>query len=478
MEHTLKRSSGVLLHISSLPGKYGCGSFGKEALDFVDILARCGFSYWQTLPFCLPDEHGSPYKSASAFSTNPYFIDLPTLFADGLITEDELKGAEQKNPYLLELEGFEKRRMPLLAKAAGRADGALREKINSYAESEPKIKEYCAWAADNLPDYDSSDTEFFRRFCEYEFFTQWTKIKEYANARGIRIIGDIPIYLDLESCDVQLHPELFMLDGKGRPLAVAGCPPDEFSAEGQLWGNPIYDWTAMAREGFGWWRERVDFCFRFFDVLRIDHFRAVEAYWSIPANAETAAEGKWEKGPGMPFVQALRTSASGDIIAEDLGVSTPGLEAFMKECGLPSMRIMQFGEYSGDAYDPHMTYNFPANCVAYTGTHDNNTLLGWAYELSAEKRRRLFDYCSYSGENINEGCAAVIRTLFTSPASVAILPFQDLLLYGKDTRMNTPGVKNGNWTYRATYDAVSKINIEHFSWLNSISARAPKIHSL
>lgn len=472
MKNTIRRGSGVLMHISSLPGEYGCGSFGREAYNFVDMLERGGFTAWQTLPFCLPDEYGSPYKSASAFSTNPYFIDLPTLAKEGLLTEEELWGARQKTPYLLELDRFESERMPLLARAASRADERLKVAVNEYAEGEPRIAEYCRWAAENLPTYGSEDAEFFRRFCEYQFFVQWSRIKTYANAKGIRIIGDIPIYLDCASCDAELHPELFMLDGSGKPTAVAGCPPDNFSEDGQLWGNPIYDWTAMALDGFGWWRERVSFCFKFFDVLRIDHFRAIEAYWSIPAKAETAKEGKWVKGPGMPFVQAIRSAAGdGEIIAEDLGASTPGLEAFMSEAGLPCMRIMQFGEYDGDPSDPHMSFNFPHACVAYTGTHDNNTVLGWAYELSAEKRRRLFDYCSYGGSDICEGCASVIRSLFASPANMAVLPFQDLHLYGKDTRMNTPGVAKGNWIYRATPDAVQNVDVKYWRELNFVTAR-------
>ncbi|MBQ1933708.1 MAG: 4-alpha-glucanotransferase, partial [Clostridia bacterium] len=236
MKNIIRRGSGVLMHISSLPGEYGCGSFGREAYNFVDMLERGGFTAWQTLPFCLPDEYGSPYKSASAFSTNPYFIDLPTLAKEGLLTEEELWGARQKTPYLLELDRFESERLPLLARAASRADEGLKAAVNKYAEGEPRIAEYCRWAAENLPRYGSEDTEFFRRFCEYQFFVQWSRIKTYANAKGIRIIGDIPIYLDCASCDAELHPELFMLDGSGQPTAVAGCPPDNFSEDGQLWG--------------------------------------------------------------------------------------------------------------------------------------------------------------------------------------------------------------------------------------------------
>jgi len=461
------------MHISTLPGDYGCGSFGKEALAFVDLLSACGFSAWQTLPFCLPDTYGSPYKSASAFSTNPFFIDLPTLCEQGLLFPSELEAAKQHTPYAVEFERLEKERLELLATAARRADNDLIFAVDEYIKNHPRIGEYCKWAADNLPAPVSADDKvFFRCFCEYQFYVQWKKIKEYANSKGIRIIGDIPIYVDISSCDARLHPELFRLDGGGNPLEVAGCPPDAFSEEGQLWGNPIYDWNVMAQTGFSWWRERVSFCFSFFDVLRIDHFRAIEAYWSIPFSADSAKEGEWKPGPGMPFVHALRSAAgNGEIIAEDLGAMTPGLLAFMKDADLPCMRIMQFGEYDGDSGDLHMPFNFPRKSVAYTGTHDNNTILGWAYELAPEKRSAVFRYCGYNGDNIGEGCGAVIRTLFTSPSEIAILPFQDLLLYGKDTRMNTPGVPKGNWTYRATHAAVASVDIPYWRELNRISAR-------
>lgn len=462
------RRSGVLLHISSLPGEYGCGSFGKNALVFLDLLADCGFSLWQTLPFCIPDGFGSPYKTASAFSTNPFFLDLPTLYEEGLITKGELDSARQKTPYLMEFDRFERERLPLLARASARADSALRRAVNRYAEEHPRIAEYCEFAARELPPVPDAegDPVFFRRFCEYEFDRQWQKIHAYAAKKGIRIVGDIPIYVDGKSCDALLHPELFL------PDQVAGCPPDSFAVNGQLWGNPIYNWEAMSKNGFSWWRDRISFCFRFFDILRIDHFRAIEAYWSIPSSAETAAEGTWVKGPGMPFVHALRSAAgSGEIIAEDLGAYTPGLAAFMEQAQLPGMRLMQFGGYDGDPTDEHMPFHYPHRCVAYTGTHDNNTLLGWAYECSPELRRRFFDYCGYTGEDIAEGCRAAIRTLFVSSAGTVILPLQDLLLYGRDTRMNIPGTAAGNWTYRATDAALAAVDRSYFRKLNRLSAR-------
>lgn len=461
------RRSGVLLHISSLPGDYGCGSFGRSALAFIDLLSDCGFSLWQTLPFCLPDGFGSPYKTVSAFSTNPFFIDLPTLFEEGLLTREELDGARQKTPFAVEFDRLRTERLPLLARAASRADPSLRRAVNAYVDTHPRIAEYCEFAEHHLPPVSGcEDAVFFQRFCEYEFDRQWQSIRTYAKQKGVRIIGDIPIYVDGNSCDALLHPELFL------PKEVAGCPPDNFSPDGQLWGNPIYNWDAMAKNGFSWWRDRVSFCFRFFDILRIDHFRAIEAYWSIPADAETAAEGRWVKGPGMPFVHALRSASGvGEIIAEDLGAYTPGLAAFMKQSQLPGMRLMQFGGYNGNPEDEHMPYNYPHRCVAYTGTHDNNTLLGWVYECTPELRRRFFDFCGYEGDDINAGCRAAIRTLFVSSAGTTILPFQDLLLYGKDTRMNTPGTAGGNWTYRATDTAVAAVDRAYFHKLNTVSAR-------
>ncbi len=465
------RRSGVLLHVSSLPGDYGCGTFGREALSFLDLLAGCGFSLWQVLPFCETDAGGSPYKSPSAFSVNPYLIDPEILRDKGLLTDAELAGARQNAPFRAEFERLARERLPLLFSAADRADAGERNRILSFAEREEKQREYCEWAAERR--FPGEKNAAFRLlFCAYEFAQQWKTVRAYAKEKGVKILGDIPIYVDGESCDAALHPELFRLDKKRRPTEVAGVPPDLFSAEGQLWGNPLYDWERMRADGFAWWRERIRFCFSFFDELRIDHFRAIEAYYAIPANAKTAKEGRWKKGPGMPFVSAIREAAGdGGILAEDLGVSTLSLRAFLDEAGLPGMRVLQFADFYGDPRDAHLPYRYPENAAAYSGTHDNDTLLGWVRSLSPEKRRHAFAYAGYQGEDERAGCMALMRELLVSPADTVVFPIQDLLFYGSDARMNVPGVPDGCWRFRLEKGATDGLDRGWWRYLNRLSGR-------
>ncbi len=470
-----RRRSGVLLHVSSLPGEYGCGSFGKEALDFIDLISSCGFSIWQTLPFGRPDSYGSPYKSVSAFSTNPFFIDLPTLYAKGLITSSELDGAKQDSPYSVEFERLFAEREILLGKASSRLSEESRREVRAFADANPGIKNYCGWLVKKYPAVPTADDQLlYRYFCEYEFHSQWEHIREYAAGRNVRIMGDIPFYVDGGGCDTDSYPDIFLQDASGCLSAVAGCPPDAFSDDGQLWGNPLYDWDEMRKTGYSWWRDRIRFCFSLFDILRIDHFRAVESFWSVPAGASTARAGRWVKGPGMEFVDVLKSvSDDREIVAEDLGADTPGLIRFMAGCGLPGMKVMQFGNYLNDCDDPHVPCNYTRDCFAYTGTHDNNTLLGWAFECDPSLRKRFFSFCGYGGDNITDGCRAAVRTLFASCADTVLIPLQDMLFYGRDTRMNTPGEPDGNWRYRATADAMSAVDRVFFTELNNITARYP-----
>ncbi len=473
-----KRRSGVLLHISSLPGEYGCGSFGKEALEFCDLLYKCGFTVWQTLPFCRTDFCYSPYKSCSAFSSNPYFIDLTELYERGLLTKEELDQAKQQTPYSCEFERLERERLPLLARAASRTSDSERKKIELYLQSFPMAKalsDYLARKdAEKAEDKDRAYKEAYltHSFCEYTFDRQWQKVKAYANSLGIKIIGDMPFYVDNGSLDTELYPQLFKLDAKGNATDVAGVPPDAFSDEGQLWGNPLYDWDKMAEDGFEWWKMRTRHNFRYFDILRIDHFRAIEAYWSVGADAKTAKNGKWIKGPGMPFVDALKEAAGdNEIIAEDLGEETPSLRKFLDETELAGMRVFQFADISGSPYDRNAPINYVRKTVAYTGTHDNNTLLGRMWEIAPEHRQSFFDAAGYEGQDISRGCKALMSYLLGSIADTVVLPIQDLLLYGCDTRMNTPGVALGNWSFRVTKDALSKIDIEFFRRRNIIFGR-------
>ena len=475
----MKRSSGVLMHVSSLFGNYSVGAFGEEARYFIDFLADCGFGYWQVLPFCMPDEFNSPYKSYSAFGANPWFIDLPTLYEAGLLTAEELERARQNTPYLAEYERSGER-IALLKLAAGRVKD--RSAVLDFMKEYPELERAAGFLAlreanGNRPWQEweclepDGDLLFAYRFIQYEFFRQWKNIKEYANSRGVKIIGDIPIYVALDSADVYYHKEDFLLDSHGYPTAVAGVPPDYFSEEGQLWGNPLYDYKKMKSDGYLWWRERTEYMLRLFDGVRIDHFRGFESYWSIPAGSASAKAGKWVKGPGMALVRAIK-SVAGDrlVIAEDLGDITPAVAALLKSSRLPGMRVFQFG-FLGDGDSTHLPHNYPENSVAYSGTHDNNTLLGYVWELSPDVRRRVFDYCGERSEDFALGVESIVRAVMRSHAALAVFPVQDLLGFGSDTRMNTPGRASGNWQYRITRGQLDSIDKRRLREMNKLYAR-------
>ena len=475
-----KRASGVLMHISSLHGDFSIGSFGKEALEFVDFLAEAGFSYWQVLPFCIPDECDSPYKSVAAFSGNPYFIDLPTLAGEGLITALELAMAEQEAPYRIESKRLSLERERLLRKAAARVKDRM--EILQFMKENPYLDEVCRflalskvnhflpWQSWTVDAYEDEDY-FYHAFTQFHFCKQWQRVKTYANQKGIRLIGDLPIYVGLDSADVYFHSDQFELDEKGNPLGVAGCPPDYFSEEGQFWGNPLYRWDVMKRDGFSWWRARMAHTLTLFDGVRIDHFRGIESYWRIPAKAKSAKEGCYRKGPGMAFVRAMQEVA-GDrlIIAEDLGDIPPAVQKLLAKSGFPGMRVFQFA-FLGDPETPHLPHNYIENCVAYTGTHDNNTLLGFVWEQEANTRRQMLEYCGYTDADWDNGYDAILRTMLCSHAGLVLLPIQDLLGFGADTRMNIPGKADGNWGYRITREQLRGLNAARFRHLNELYGR-------
>ena len=475
----MNRTSGVLMHVSSLWGSYSEGSLGKEAREWIDFLAGCGFHVWQVLPFCLPDDCNSPYKSFSAFSINPNFIDLPTLFEQHLLTADELHAAEQKTPYACEFERLSRERLPLLAKAAARVRDWT--PIKDFLSSHPQTARFCEFmalkAANDGKEWvdwetDQPDEAVLRtwQFAQYEVFREWREVKTYANARGISIIGDIPIYVAHDSADVWANRDLFLLDARNRPTSVAGVPPDYFCADGQLWGNPLYDWKRMKRDGYAWWRERLSFMLELFDGVRIDHFRGLESYFSIPASETTARNGVWKKGPGMSLIRALRPICEGKlIIAEDLGDITPAVRKLVSDSGFPSMRVLQFG-FLGEENSPHLPHNYENNCVAYTGTHDNNTLLGFVWEMDDASRKRLMEYCGFAGD-FDDCYDSVLRTMFASHAGLLVLPVQDLLQYGSDTRINTPGKSQGNWSYRITKEQLLSLSPAKFRRWNQIYGR-------
>lgn len=481
----MKRQSGVLMHISSLFGDYSIGSFGESAFEFIDYISSLGFSAWQVLPFTVTDEFNSPYKSYSAFGGNPYFIDLGELFNQGLISRSTLELSRQKTPFVCEFERLRLERFDVLREAAGNV-GDFSE-IDAFIAENPRLESFCRFMTlrsqnGSLPwqEWQSeviTDNETLRvwQFSQYEFYRQWNKIKAYANKKGVSIIGDIPFYVAQDSCDVWENKELFVLDKDNNPALVAGVPPDYFAAEGQLWGNPLYNWEALESTGYGWWKQRLDHALTMFDGVRIDHFRAIEAYWAVDAGEKTAKNGKWLKGPGLPFIKAI-TAGHGEqlIIAEDLGDITNEVRELVEQSGFPGMRVFQFGFIDGSD-SLHMPHNYISNSVAYSGTHDNNTLFGYLWECSDSERKRVLDYCGFGGGDWGKACPYLLRAVFASPSALAVFPIQDLLMYGSDTRMNTPGVASGNWSYRITKEQLSGIDRDFFKSLNSIYKRRGNI---
>jgi len=467
------------MHVSSLFGDYSIGSFGKNAKYFIDFLSDCGFSLWQVLPFNMADEHNSPYKSFSSFSGNPYFVDIELLYEKGLITESELSGAKQESPWLCEFERLSKERFNLLKTASSRVED--KKPINKFIKNNPYIASFCKFMAlknsNNNSEWNHWTTDIFDKetlfawqFIQYEFFTQWAEIKKYANDKGISIIGDIPIYVSHDSSDVWSDTASFRLDKDGRPTHVAGVPPDYFCEDGQLWGNPLYNWKEMKSNGYKWWCDRIKHMSLMFDMVRIDHFRGIESYWAVPAKAKTAKEGKWVKGPGMSLIKAIKQAAGNmEIIAEDLGDITPAVDKLVKDSSFPGMRVFQFG-FLSDSESSHMPHNYIENCIAYTGTHDNNTLLGYLWELDDKTRQKMLSYCGHIGD-WKDGCKSIIRTMFASSASVVILPIQDILGFGADTRINTPGKAEGNWAYRVTKEQIDSIDKKYFRNLNKLYYR-------
>ena len=477
----MKRQSGILMHVSSLWGDYCIGSFGKNAFEFIDFIKSIGFSAWQVLPFTVTDEHNSPYKSLSAFAGNPYFIDLENLFQEGLIERSDLEKAKQKSPWNCEYERLRKERLFLLKKASENFKDW--DKVDLFFNSHPHLLSFCRFMAlreeNELKPWQEWEIKEIKdtgrlkmwQFIEYEFFTQWAKIKEYARNKGVTIIGDMPIYVSDDSCDVWENPELFQINEKGYPQMVAGVPPDYFSADGQLWGNPLYDWDKLKETGFKWWKERINHALEMFDGVRIDHFRAIESYWSVDAREKTAKNGKWVKGPGMDFVNAIKEGNEDKlIIAEDLGDITNEVRDLVNESGFPGMRIFQFG-FLSDCDSIHKPHNYIKNSVAYTGTHDNNTIFGYLWESDDATRQRTLDYCGFGGGDWGKASPMLIREVFKSVSDLAIIPVQDFLMYGSDTRINTPGVAAGNWSYRVTKEQLEQADIEFFKSLNRIYSR-------
>jgi len=467
------RKSGILMHITSLPGPYGIGSMGQCAYDFVDFLASAGQSYWQILPLSPTGYGDSPYQAFSAFAGNHYLIDLDFLIAEGLLQQEEVDSiCWGSDATRVDFGILYENRAKVLRLAFDRFQKTEdylhfieenKDWLEDYAlfmavkESSPQ-KSWQSWSLGllmRLPAMleayreDFQETMEFQYFLQYQFHRQWKALRSYAHSKGIQIIGDVPIYVPLDSADVWANAHLFRLDGNCRPIKVAGCPPDSFNADGQLWGNPLYNWDKMKADGYRWWINRLKAAQKMYDVVRLDHFRGFESFWSVPAAEKTAINGVWEKGPGMDFIGAVQ-KAIPDLafIAEDLGFVTDEVRQLQEDSGYPGMKVLQFAFDSREAGD-YLPDRYPVNSVCYCGTHDNPTLGQWLEEAAAEDVSYAKDYM---GLNEEEGYIwGMIRACMSSVSKLCVIQMQDYLQLGKDARMNHPGtLSSRNWTWRAT----------------------------
>ena len=468
----MDRASGILLPISALPSPYGIGTLGKAAYAFADFLHAAGQKYWQLLPLGPTSYGDSPYQSFSTFAGNPYFIDLDLLAEEGLLDKEDLAAADWGNdPRYVDYGKIYEVRFDVLRRAFLRGRERDREAVERFQAENPWLKNYALYMAVKAhfgmkswlewPDeairvrapeavarYEKELAEdvAFYTYLQYLFFKQWGELREYIHSLGIRIIGDLPIYVAMDSADVWAEPEFFQLGEGNIPTEVSGVPPDYFSADGQLWGNPLYDYNRMRQDGFGWWIRRVEGASRLFDVIRIDHFRGLESYWAVPYGAETAREGRWRKGPGMDLVGVLTQWFHGlDIIAEDLGFLTPEVHQLLRDSGLPGMKVLEF---AFDAREPsnYLPHTYERNCVCYVGTHDNETVMQWREQAD---RADVTFARKYLGLNEAEGFHwGMIRGGMSSVADTFVAQMQDYLGLGAEGRMNTPGTLGNNWRWR------------------------------
>ena len=448
-----RRRAGLLMPIFSLPGKYGIGSFSKEARAFADFLKEAGQSYWQILPLGPTGYGDSPYQSFSTFAGNPYFIDLEQLQEEGYLSEGDCAELLEVSESQIDYGMLYEKRYPVLKKAMDR----FFEKLNTPAGQEEKkafqdfceknsfwLSSYARFMEGKLP-YPKE----FHEACQYFFQKQWLSLKAYVNSLGIQLIGDIPIYVSLDSSDVLDNPSLFQLEG-GRPKAVAGCPPDAFAENGQLWGNPLYDWEKHKETGYAWWISRMKHCFTLYDVVRVDHFRGFDEYYSIPYGDENAKRGHWEKGPGMDLFHALRKALGEQaVIAEDLGYVTESVKKLVEDSGFPGMKLLEFAFDSRESGD-YRPNTWTENTVCYTGTHDNQVLKDWFLEVEDGDRQMAADYV---GKTVEELLAMdyvdfFIKLTLNSKSNTAIIPYQDYCHKGKEARVNKPSVLGCNWSYR------------------------------
>ena len=484
----MTRKAGVLLPISSLPGEYGIGDFGRSATFFADFIADLGFKIWQILPIGMLGPGNSPYSGGSAFAGNYLFIDLESL-PERLLNDSEKTSAKLASTYKVDYFGVRNNKGRLLKLAYSRLNADDFAAIEAFKKSNSWLEDYALYMAIR----DEKGTEWenweeplrlrektaiaaakdrlkaavgYYEFEQYLFYTQWAALKKAVNARGIEIFGDMPIYVSYNSPDVWAHHENFLLDKDRKPEKVAGVPPDYFSPEGQLWGNPLYNYKYMEKHGYNWFITRILHNLELYDMLRIDHFRGFYEYWAVPSEAESAKEGAWEKGPQMKLWKELKKQKpDAKIVAEDLGIIDDGVRNYLQETGFPGMRVLQFA-FDGSKDNPHLPYNYDKNIVAYTATHDNDTSLGWLYSLPGGARDDVLDFIGVgafewgAGGKHCKSTQAMIKAIAVSSADTAIFPLQDLTGYGSDTRINIPGVPDGNWEYRITLSTLEDIDSE------------------
>ncbi len=493
----MERSSGILLPVTALPGRYGIGTLGKAAYQFIDFLALAGQTWWQLLPVGPTSYGDSPYQSFSTYAGNPYLIDLDLLIADGLLTRRECSACDWgSDEGQVDYGAIYRSRFCVLARACERGWERYAGELAAFeAENARWLPDYALYMAIKRAngmrswlewpealrrredaalararqDY-AADVRLFT-FIQFLFYRQWNALREYAHEKGVKLFGDLPIYVALDSADVWAEPEQFQLDEDYLPKAVAGVPPDYFSATGQLWGNPLYDWERMAADGYNWWIRRLDGAGKLYDMIRIDHFRGLESYWSVPYGDETAAGGHWVPGPGLPFVKVLTEwFPQLGIVAEDLGVATPELSAFLERSGLPGMKLLQFA-FQKREENPYQPHCYQKNCICYAGTHDNNTIVGWSKEVKASELAFAREYLGIAAdESIAWG---LIRGGMRSVAGLFVATMQDYLELGSEARINTPGTTGGNWSWRMAPGAASRSLARRIRRLTQTYGRIP-----
>ena len=478
----MMRSAGILLPVSAIKSKYGIGCFSKDAYELIDWLREAGQRYWQILPLGPTSFGDSPYQAFSSFAGNPYYISLDDLVEEGLLKKEEIEekqGTEREIDY----KWLYETRISILKKAFERFDNKNEEFFNFTTENIKWLEDYALFMAlkeyyNGLPWYEwdfdvrmnqekaiekllpklEKNIELWK-FIQFKFYSQWNKLKEYANKKKIKIIGDIPIYVSYDSVDVWSNPALFELEPDKTPINVAGCPPDGFSKDGQLWGNPLYKWEVHEESGFLWWIERLKHSFKMYDALRIDHFRGFDEYYSIPYGSKDATNGEWRKAPGKELFKALKEKlGEKEIIAEDLGFVTESVKELLDYCQFPGMKVFQFGfdERDTGCKNDYMPHRYSENSVAYTGTHDNPTIVSWFFEISKKEREFVRNYlCDYHTPDsaIN---FPIIGTLMRSNSNIVIIPLQDYLGYDSRSRINKPSTTGSNWTWRTTDKDFSK----------------------